>query len=124
MRFSDFIVSPVRLSLGVLAPAPRFANFAMAFSPATVRAARPLITPPAPAARMVCVARLLPLAVFSRPPLAVAPLPLLANLPRLSRAYLRATEPLRTYRQGSRRGGNRRSTTVVAFPSASTWILW
>ena len=39
---------------------------------------------------VVCVARLPPLAVRSRPPRAVAPVPALANLPALSREYLRA----------------------------------
>ena len=76
----------IRLAAGALFP-----SFAITFSPATVRAVRPLITPPAPAAFIVCVARLFPDAVFNLPPLAVAPLPpLLANLPRLSRTYLRA----------------------------------
>jgi hypothetical protein len=48
-------------------------------------------TPALLPAWMVCVARLLPAAVFSRPPRAVAPVPVEENLPRLSRAYLRAT---------------------------------
>jgi hypothetical protein len=39
----------------------------------------------AAAAFVVCVARLLPLAVFSRPPRAVAPVPPLAKRPLLSR---------------------------------------
>jgi hypothetical protein len=41
---------------------------------------------------VVCVARLPPLAVRSRPPRAVAPVPALANRPALSREYFRATK--------------------------------
>lgn len=41
---------------------------------------------------LACVARLPPLAVRSRPPRAVAPVPALANRPRLSLEYLRATK--------------------------------
>jgi hypothetical protein len=44
------------------------------------------------AAVIVCVARLFPVAVRNLPPLAVAPVPLLANLPRLSREYFLATK--------------------------------
>jgi len=43
---------------------------------------------------LVCVARFPPLAVFSLPPRAVAPVPLLANRPRLSLEYFRATKKL------------------------------
>lgn len=88
--FGFATVPPGLAALIRFAAGPRFASFAITFSPATVRAVRPLITPPAPAAFIVCVARLLPDAVFNLPPLAVAPLPPLANLPRLSRTYLRA----------------------------------
>lgn len=49
----------------------------------------PFITPEGLAlvSRAVCVARFPPLAVFSLPPRAVAPLPALANRPRLSLEY-------------------------------------
>jgi len=50
---------------------------------------------PPPAILVVWVARLLPLAVASLPPLAVAPV--LANRPRLSLTYLRPA--ISTYRQ-------------------------
>ena len=58
------------------------------------RATLPFMAPDrlTPASFAVCVARLPPLAVRNLPPLAVAPV--LANLPRLSLVYLRATADL------------------------------
>jgi hypothetical protein len=47
---------------------------------------------------LVCVARLLPVAVRNLPPRAVAPVPLLANRPRLSLVYLRAMPISQFYR--------------------------
>jgi hypothetical protein len=65
------------------------AAFAFPIFPAAagLRFTLPAIAPLglAVAAFVVCVARLLPAAVFSRPPRAVAPVPPLAKRPRLSR---------------------------------------
>lgn len=68
-------MAPLGVALtGPFALAP--VNFAITFSPATVRAARPPITPARfPPIRAVCAALSFPLAVRSLPPRAVAPSP-------------------------------------------------